>query len=132
SVQDNCAKVIEAAANHFGGIDVLVNNAGITMWADFEDTKDPALIEHVMRVNYLSCAWCTYFALPYLKKSRGHIVGVSSIAGIVGVPGHAIYGASKHAVHGFLNSLRVELKPYGIGVTVVAPDFVITEIHFRG
>jgi short-subunit dehydrogenase len=132
SVLANCKAVIEAAVREFGGVDVLVNNAGITMWADFEAVTDPGLIEHVMRVNYFSCAWCTHFALPYLKQSRGQIVGVSSIAGIIGVPGHSIYGASKHAVHGFLNSLRVELKPYGIGVTIVSPDFVITEIHYRG
>lgn len=128
----NCERVIQAAVTHFKAIDVLVNNAGVTMWADFTAATDPELIERVMRINYLSCAWCTYYALPYLKQARGHVVGLSSIAGLIGVPGHVIYSASKHAIHGFLNSLRIEVRPFGIGVTIVAPDFVVTEIHHRG
>lgn len=129
---EDCKQAVDAAVNRFGGLDALVNNAGITMWADFKDVTDPALIARVMEVNYYSVAYCTFYALPHLKKSRGRLVGVSSMAGIIGVPGHSIYGASKHAIHGFLNSLRIELAGSGVSVTIVAPDFVVTEIHNRG
>jgi short-subunit dehydrogenase len=127
-----CQSIVEIAVKTYGRIDTLINNAGITMWANFEDTTDPGLIEHVMRVNFLSAANCTHYALPHLIKSKGRIAAVASIAGIIGVPGHAIYGASKHAMMGFFNSLRVELKPKGVSVTMIAPDFVKTEIHVRG
>jgi len=127
-----CQRVIDTAVNTYGRIDTLINNAGITMWANFEDTTDPGLIEHVMRVNFFSAANCSHFALPHLIKTKGRIAAVASIAGIIGVPGHAIYGASKHAMMGFFNSLRVEMKPKGVSVTMIAPDFVKTEIHVRG
>jgi short-subunit dehydrogenase len=130
--RSECQRAVETAVKTYGRIDTLINNAGITMWANFEDTTDPSLIEHVMRVNFLSAANCTHYALPYLIKSRGRIAAVASIAGILGVPGHAIYGASKHAMMGFFNSLRVELKAKGVSVTMIAPDFVKTEIHMRG
>ena len=130
--RSECQRVIETAVKTYGRIDTLINNAGITMWANFEDTTDPGLIEHVMRVNFLSAANCTHYALPHLIKSKGRIAAVASIAGILGVPGHAIYGASKHAMMGFFNSLRVELKAKGVSVTMIAPDFVKTEIHVRG
>lgn len=130
--REECKKIIDTAIQHYGGIDVLINNAGITMWANFEDTDSPELIEKVLRVNFLSAAYCTHYALPHLKAARGRIVAVASVAGLIGVPGHAIYGASKHAMMGFFNSLRVEMKPYGVSVTMVAPDFVKTEIHVRG
>ena len=129
---DDCRLAVEASIAAFGGLDVLVNNAGVTMWADLADVTDAGLIAYIMAVNYYSCAYCTFFALPHLKKSRGRLVGVSSLAGLIGVPGHSIYGASKHAIHGFLDSLRIELRGSGVSVTIVAPDFVVTEIHHRG
>lgn len=128
----DCRQAVELTVKTFGGLDTLVNNAGITMWATFEETTDPGLIAKVMEVNYYSVAYCTLHALPHLKKSRGRIVAVSSLAGVIGVPGHVIYGASKHAIHGFINSLRIELEPAGVSCTIVAPDFVVTEIHNRG
>lgn len=128
----DCRSIIDRTVAELGGLDVLINNAGITMWAAFEETRDPTLIAKVMDVNYLSCAYCTHFALPHLRRSKGRIVAVSSIAGLIGVPGHAIYGASKHAIHGFINSLRIELDGSGVSCTIVAPDFVVTEIHQRG
>lgn len=127
-----CKSVTDKALEAFGRIDILVNNAGITMWAEFADTTDVSLIDKVMRVNFLSAANCTHYALPHLVKSRGQIVAVASLAGLIGVPGHAIYGASKHAMFGFFNALRNELRPHGVSVTMVAPDFVKTEIHVRG
>ncbi len=130
--RSECQRVIDTAIKSYGRIDTLINNAGITMWANFEDTTDPNLIEHVMRVNFLSAANCTHYALPHLIKSKGRIAAVASIAGIIGVPGHTIYGASKHAMMGFFNALRVEMKAKGVSVTMIAPDFVKTEIHVRG
>jgi short-subunit dehydrogenase len=127
-----CGRLINFAVESFGRIDTLINNAGITMWAMFQDTSDPALIQKVMQTNFMSAAYCTHFALPHLKKSQGRIAAVASLAGILGVPGHTIYGASKHAMFGFFNALRLELKEHKVSVTMVAPDFVRTEIHVRG
>ena len=84
-----------------------------------------------MRVNYLGCVWLTHFALPELKRSRGQIVAVASLAGLTGVPTRTGYAASKHALIGFCDSLRIELGGTGVDVTVVAPDFVVSEIHRR-
>jgi NAD(P)-dependent dehydrogenase (short-subunit alcohol dehydrogenase family) len=84
-----------------------------------------------MRVNYLGAAWLTRRALPALKASRGRIVAISSLAGLAGVPTRTGYAASKHAMFGFFDSLRIELRPHGVSVTIVAPDFVVSEIHRR-
>ena len=84
-----------------------------------------------MRVNFFGSVWCAYYALPHLKKSRGRIVCVSSMAGFSSAPTHTAYAASKHAMFGFFDSLRVELYGAGVTVTMVAPDFILTEIHKR-
>ena len=84
-----------------------------------------------MRVNYLGSVYCTYHALPHLKQSRGLIVAMSSIAGLVGVPNLSGYAASKHAIIGFFESLRIELSGTGVDVTIVAPDFTQSEILLR-
>jgi short-subunit dehydrogenase len=84
-----------------------------------------------MRINYLGAAYCTYYALPHLKKSKGRIVAVSSITGLSGVPTRTAYAASKHALFGFFDSLRIELLDTGVTVTMIAPDFVLSEIHRR-
>jgi short-subunit dehydrogenase len=128
----DCEKVVATAVAAFGGVDVLVNNAGITLWADFAAMTDPELIRKVLEINYLSVAYTTYFALPHLLRSKGRLAATSSVAGIIGVPGHAAYGASKHAIHGLLDSLRLELRGTGVSVTIVCPDFVMTELHDRG
>jgi short-subunit dehydrogenase len=115
----------------FGSIDALILNAGIGMIANFEDVQDPLVFERVMRVNYLGAVYPTYYALAALKKARGQVVVVSSLAGLTGVPMRTGYAASKHALMGFFDSLRIELRKTGVTVTVVAPDFVISEIHER-
>ena len=84
-----------------------------------------------MRLNYLGPAYLTHEALPHLKKSRGQIVCVSSVAGLTGVPLRTAYSGSKHAVFGLFESLRIELAAFGVSVTMVAPDFVQSEIHVR-
>ena len=84
-----------------------------------------------MRVNYLGSVYCTHHALPHLKASRGLIVAMASISGLIGVPLLTGYAASKHAIVGFFESLRIELAGTGVGVTIVAPDFVQSEILAR-
>jgi NAD(P)-dependent dehydrogenase (short-subunit alcohol dehydrogenase family) len=102
-----CQDLIEGAVKHFGRLDMLVNNAGITMWAKFEEVQDLTIYEKIMRVNYLGSVFCTYYALPYLKQSRGRLVAVSSLTGKAGVPTRSGYAASKHAMVGFFDSLRM-------------------------
>lgn len=126
-----CKNLIESAVAKFGRIDVLVNNAGGTMWSTFEEVEDLSVFEHLMRLNYLSAVYCTHYALPELKKTKGQIIGVSSIAGMTGVPTRTGYAASKHAMFGFFDSLRIELQDSGVSVNMIAPDFVVTQIHRR-
>ncbi|HEX7604263.1 MAG TPA: SDR family oxidoreductase [Polyangiaceae bacterium] len=129
--ETQCKHLIDEAVKAFGGIDVLVNNAGLTMWARFDEITDITLFERLMRVNYLGTVYCTYHALPYLKKSKGLLVGVSSLTGKTGVPTRSAYGASKHAMQGLMDSLRVELRGAGVGVLVVSPGFVRTDVRAK-
>jgi short-subunit dehydrogenase len=129
--QAQCAQLIQRTVDHYDRIDVLVNNAGITMWANFEDVSDISFYEQIMRVNYLGSVYCTYYALPFLKKTKGQIIGISSLAGKNGIPKRSGYAASKHAMVGFFDTLRIELEEHGISVTMVYPDFVATETHKR-
>ncbi|HET7291133.1 MAG TPA: SDR family oxidoreductase [Vicinamibacteria bacterium] len=128
---EECRFLIEGAAASFGRLDCLVNNAGIGMIARFDEVEDLEAYERLMRVNYLSCVHLTHRALPHLKKARGLVVAVASLAGLTGVPTRTAYAASKHAVIGFFESLRVELLGSGVDVTIVAPDFVVSQIHRR-
>jgi NAD(P)-dependent dehydrogenase (short-subunit alcohol dehydrogenase family) len=123
--------MVERTVERFGGLDVLVCNAGISMWARFEDITDLSLFDRIMRVNYLGTVYSTYFALPHLKRSRGLVVGVSSLTGKTGVPTRTAYAASKHAMQGFLDSLRIELRGSGVDVCVISPGFVKTGIRER-
>jgi short-subunit dehydrogenase len=126
-----CERLVAATLERYGRIDVLVANAGITMWSRFDQLADLGIFERLMRVNYHSAVWLTHAALPSLKASRGRIVAVASVAGLTGVPERTGYAASKHAMVGFFDSLRIELAGTGISVTVVAPDFVLSRIHER-
>ena len=126
-----CKDLIEKTISAFGSLDALVNNAGRTMWTTLEDLADITIIEQLMRINYLGAAYCTYYALPHLKKSQGRIVGVSSVTGLIGVPTRTAYAATKHAMFGFFDSLRIELMGTGVTVTMIAPDFVLSELHRR-
>jgi NAD(P)-dependent dehydrogenase (short-subunit alcohol dehydrogenase family) len=126
-----CKALVEQAVAAFGRIDMLVNNAGTTMWALFDEVRDLSIFEKIMQVNYQGSVYCTYFALPYLKHSRGRIVAVSSLTGKAGVPTRSGYAASKHAMVGFFDSLRIELDGTGVSVTIVYPGFVATGIQAR-
>jgi short-subunit dehydrogenase len=101
------------------------------MAARFDELKDLAIFEKVIQVNFLGSVYCTFYALPYLKKTNGRLVGVCSQRGLFPSARADAYGPSKHAMVGFFDSLRVELRGTGVSVTVVAPDFVVTEIHRR-
>jgi short-subunit dehydrogenase len=131
SVAEECRALVDAAIDRFKVLDVLVNNAGIGMIARFDEVTDLSVYDRLMKVNYLGSVYPTYYALPYLKTSRGQIVVVSSLAGLTGVPTRTGYAASKHAVFGFFDSLRIELHGTGVDVTVIAPYFVRSEIHRR-
>lgn len=129
SIPADCRRLVERAETEFGGIDVLVNNAGRTMWARFDALTDLEIFEQLLRVNYLGAVHLTKYALPALKTSRGLIVAVASVAGFTGVPERTAYCGSKHALVGFMDSLRIELAGSGVDVTVIAPDFVLSETH---
>jgi short-subunit dehydrogenase len=101
------------------------------MIARFDEVQDLSVFEAVMRVNYLGAVYATWHAVPELKKTRGQIVAVTSLTGLTGVPYRTGYAASKHAMHGFFESLRIELADSGIAVTIAAPDFVVSEIQKR-
>jgi NAD(P)-dependent dehydrogenase (short-subunit alcohol dehydrogenase family) len=126
-----CRLLIERTLAAYGRLDVLVNNAGITMWARFDTIDDDSILENVMRVNFFGAVWLTRYALPHLKTTHGRLVAIASVAGLTGVPERSMYAASKHAMIGFFESLRIELAPQGVTVTIVAPDFVATQIHRR-
>jgi short-subunit dehydrogenase len=126
-----CRHMVERAVEAFGGIDVLVNNAGISQWARFEEIKDLSSFERLMRVNYLGAVYCTHHALPHVKARRGLLVAISSLTGKTGVPTRTGYAASKHAMQGFFDSLRIELLGTGVDVLVVSPGFVATDIRAR-
>ena len=123
--RDACRRLVEAAVERFGGIDVLVNNAGGTMWTRLDEIEDVSIFERLMRLNYLGSVYPTYYALPHLKRARGRLVAVASMAGLIGVPTRTGYSAAKHAVIGFFDSLRVEVADAGVSVTLVCPDFVV-------
>jgi len=129
SVEDDCRRLVERTVAAYGRIDTLVNNAGATMWARFEDIGDMAILERIMKVNYLGAVYCTHHALPHLKATRGRLVGIASLAGRTGVPTRTGYAASKHAMMGFFDSLRIELADAGVTVTMVCPGFVSTGIR---
>ncbi|RPI02297.1 MAG: SDR family oxidoreductase [Ignavibacteriae bacterium] len=124
-----CEALIRQTVDRYTRLDMLVNNAGITMFANFEDVRDPGIFEKLMRINYLGSVYCTSYALPYLKQTEGRIVGISSLTGKTGVPTRSGYAASKHAMAGFFDSLRIEVAQYKISVTMIYPGFVATAVR---
>lgn len=127
----DCERLIQRTIEHFGRLDGLVNNAGISMTARFDEVTDLALFERLMAVNYLGAVYCTHHALPHLKATRGLLVAVSSWQGKTGFPLSTGYAASKHAMQGFFDSLRIELRQAGVAVLIVSPGPVATDIHTR-
>ena len=112
--QPQCENLIKRTVDEFGCIYTLINNAGVTMCARFDEMQDLTAMEQIIRVNYFGSVYCTYYALPYLKKTNGTIVGIASLTGKTGVPTRSFYAASKHAMAGFFDSLRIELADSGV------------------
>jgi len=128
SKEDDCKRLIEETVKKYGRIDILVNDAGISMRALFEEL-DLSVIHQVMNVNFWGTVNCTKFALPYLLKTKGSVVGVISIAGYMGLPGRTGYSASKFAIRGFLDTLRIENLKKGLHVLVAAPGFTSSNVR---
>ena len=126
--EEDCRNLVEKCASHFGKIDILVNNAGISMRAMFRDL-DLSVIKSLMDVNFWGTVFCTKYALPWLLKSKGSVVGVISIAGFKGLPARTGYSASKFAIYGFLDTLRVEHLHDGLHVMIFAPGFTSSNIR---
>jgi short-subunit dehydrogenase len=128
SVEADCRKLVDTTVQTFGRIDVLINNAGISMRALFRDA-DLSVLRKLMEINFWGTVYCTKFALPYLLQSKGSVVGVSSIAGFKGLPGRTGYSASKFAMHGFLETLRIENRKTGLHVMIACPGFTASNIR---
>ena len=123
-----CKNFILASVKAFGSIDILINNAGISMRALFADT-DLETLKKLMDVNFWGAVYCTKYALPFIIEQKGAVVGVSSVAGYRGLPGRTGYSASKHALNGFLESLKTELLDSGVHVMWVCPGFTASNIR---
>jgi len=128
SKEQECKRFIESTINEFGGIDILINNAGISMRALVKDVE-VEVIRKVMDVNFFGSVYCTKFALPSITERKGTVVGVSSIAGYRGLPGRSAYSASKFALQGWLEALRTELLDDDVHVMWVCPGFTTSNIR---
>lgn len=128
TAEAECRAFIDRVIQQWGGIDVLINNAGISMRALFNDA-DLSVIKELMDVNFWGMVYCTKFALPHILKRKGVVVGVSSIAGYRGLPARTGYSASKFAMQGFLEGLRTELLQTGVHVMWVSPGFTASNIR---
>lgn len=126
--ESDCRALIAAAVKRFGGIDILVNNAGISMRAMFKDL-DLSVIRSLMDVNFWGTVNCTKAALPYLLERKGQVVGVISIAGYSALPARTGYSASKYAIRGFLDTIRIEHLKDGLGVLVFAPGYTASNVR---
>jgi short-subunit dehydrogenase len=130
SNEENCKNLIDRTLEIFNKIDILVNNAGISMRASFLDV-DLKVLHRLMDVNFWGTVYCTKYALPHLIQQKGSLIGVSSVAGFHGLPGRTGYSASKFAIHGFLETIRIENLKTGLHVMIIAPGFTTTDIRRR-
>lgn len=128
SIESECKNLIETTLSTFGKIDILINNAGISMRALFIDL-DLIVIKRLMDVNFWGTVYCTKYALPHLIESKGSVVGVISTAGYKGLPGRTGYSASKFAINGFLDTLRIEHLYDDLHVMIFAPGFTASNIR---
>ncbi|MBB6498228.1 SDR family oxidoreductase [Pedobacter cryoconitis] len=128
SKEEDCQELIKRALLTFEKIDVMVNNAGLSMRALFNEL-DLSVLKNLMDVNFWGTVYCTKYALPEILKTKGSIVGVSSIAGYRGLPGRTGYSASKFAMNGFMEALRTELLHTGVHVMVACPGFTASNIR---
>lgn len=129
--KSQCQNLIERTVEKYGRIDTLINNAGFAIASGFDELNDLALFEKVIQVNFFGSVYCTHYALPYLKKTNGRLVAVSSLRGRLPSATADGYGASKHAMAEFFASLRNELADSAVSVTVIYPNWVSTGITGR-
>ena len=129
--KSQCQNLIERTVEHYGKIDTLINNAGFAISSRFDEYHDLSLYEKIIQVNFFGSVYCTYYALPYIKKSKGRIVAISSLLGKLPSATADGYGASKHAMAEFFSSLRNELHKSGVSVTLIFPGFVNTGVSSR-
>jgi short-subunit dehydrogenase len=129
SDEAQCKSLVTQAIEKFGRVDLLINNAGLAVTALFEDLPNLQLFKHTLDVNFYGNVHCCYYALPFLKQSRGRILAISSLGGKAAVPYNTPYISSKYALHGFYDALRMELMQHGVSVTVVCPSWVVTGFH---
>ena len=129
--KSQCHNLIERTVAKYGRVDTLINNAGFGNAARFEALHDLTLFEKVIQVNFMGSVYCTHYALPFLKETRGRLVGISSLRGKFPSATADGYGASKHAMAGFFDSLRIELADSGVSVTMIYPGWVSTGISSR-
>jgi short-subunit dehydrogenase len=128
SIEADCKNLVDECVKAFGSVNVLINNAGISMRALFKDCEID-VIKKLMDTNFYGTVYCTKYALPYLLQNKGSVVGMSSIAGVKGLPGRTGYSASKFAMHGFLESLRIENLKTGLHVLVACPGYTASNIR---
>ncbi|QHT68354.1 SDR family oxidoreductase [Rhodocytophaga rosea] len=128
SIEQDCIRMIEETLKKFGKIDVLINNAGISMRALFNDL-DLAVFKKVMDINFYGTVYATKYCLPHILQSKGSIIGISSINGYRGTPARTAYSASKYAMQGFMESLRTEVMKKGVHVLVACPGFTTSNIR---
>ncbi|QEM09207.1 SDR family oxidoreductase [Mucilaginibacter rubeus] len=128
TIEEDCKQLIKQTLTTFGKVDVLINNAGMSMRSLFKDA-DLKVLKTLMDVNFWGTVYCTKYALPEIIKTKGSVVGVSSIAGYKGLPGRSGYSASKFAMNGFLDSLRVENLKTGVHVLTACPGFTASNIR---
>ncbi len=127
--EQECKALIDKAVETFGRIDVLICNAGISMRAIFDDV-DLKVLHRLMDVNFWGTVNCSKYALPYLQATKGSLVGISSVAGLHGLPGRTGYSASKYAMTGFLETVRIENLKKGLHVMVACPGFTASNVRF--
>ncbi len=125
---DDCKSLIECAVEAYGGVDILICNAGLSMRALFDDV-DLEVLHKLMDVNFWGCVNCVKWALPYIQESKGSIVGVSSVAGLHGLPARTGYSASKFAMTGFLETIRIENMKKGVHVMISCPGFTASNVR---
>lgn len=127
-IEKDCRRLVNRTIERFGKIDILINNAGISMRAAFAD-MELSVMKEVMDTNFYGAVFCTKYALPFLLQQKGLVIGVSSISGLTPLPGRTAYVASKHALDGFLNTLRIENMRKGLRVLLVHPGFTTSNIR---
>ena len=128
SIETQCENLVNETLKKYNRIDILINNAGISMRALFIDVKI-SVLKRLMDVNFWGTVYCTKYALPSIIENKGSIVGVTSIAGFHGLPARAGYSASKFAIHGFLETIRIENLKNGVHVLIAAPGFTSSNVR---